>query len=201
MPVETKAKESIITPSLFKNSIFSASVLSMFLVSVGMFGTIIYLPLFIQGVLGHSATNSGAVPAPMMLGFMVSSFIGGMLMSKTGRYKVLALSGFVVAAAGMFLHSRMTTSASDALVIRNMVITGLGIGVMMSLFTIIVQNAFPFSRLGEVTSSLQFFRSIGGTIGVALFGSVMTNRFSHQFDSNLPASLKEGIPADRLAAV
>ncbi len=199
--VETKAKEPIITPSLFKNSIFSVSVLSMFLVSVGMFGTIIYLPLFIQGVLGHSATNSGAVLTPMMLGFMVSSFIGGMLMSKTGRYKVLSLSGFAVATVGMFLLSRMTVDATDTLVIRNMVITGLGIGVMMSLFTIIVQNAFPFSRLGEVTSSLQFFRSIGGTIGVALFGSVMTNRFSQAFDANLPQTLREAIPADRIAAV
>lgn len=201
MLVETKAKEPIIAPSLFKNSIFSVSVFAMFLISTGMFGTIIFLPLFIQGVLGHSATNAGAVLTPMMLGFMVSSFIGGMLMSKTGRYKVLTLSGFAVASAGMFLLSRMTVGSTDVQVIRNMVITGLGIGVMMSLFTIIVQNAFPFNRLGEVTSSLQFFRSIGGTIGVALFGSVMINRFSQGFDANLPSTLMEGIPADRLAAV
>lgn len=194
-------KEPIITPSLFKNSIFSVSVLSMFLVSVGMFGAVIYLPLFIQGVLGHSATNSGAVLTPMMLGFMFSSFVGGMLLSKTGRYKVLSLLGFLVASAGMFFLSRMTVSTTDTVVVRNMVITGLGIGVMMSLFTIIVQNAFPFNRLGEVTSSLQFFRSIGGTIGVALFGSVMTNRFAQAFDANLPATLKQAIPADRLEAV
>lgn len=201
MLVEMKAKEPIIAPSLFKNSIFSVSVLSMFLVSAGMFGAVIYLPLFIQGVLGQSATNSGAVLTPMMLGFMVSSFIGGLLLSKTGRYKVMAVSGFAVAAVGMFLLSRMTVGVADTQVIRNMVILGLGIGVMMSLFTIIVQNAFPFSRLGEVTSSLQFFRSIGGTIGVALFGSIMANRFSHTFDTTMPATLKEGIPADQLAAV
>ena len=199
--VETRAKEPIINPSLFKNSIFSVSVLSMFLVSVGMFGAIIYLPLFIQGVLGHSATNSGAVLTPMMLGFMASSLVGGQLMSRTGRYKVLALVGFAVATVGMFLLSRMTINTTDSVVVRDMVITGLGIGVMMSLFTIVVQNAFPFSQLGEVTSSLQFFRSIGGTVGVALFGSVMANRFHSIFESNLPQALKQAVPADKLAAL
>ncbi|MCZ7569673.1 MAG: MFS transporter [Ardenticatenaceae bacterium] len=199
--IEMRAPEPIISPSLFRNGIFSVSVIATFLVSIGMFGAIMYLPLFVQGVIGQSATSSGAVLTPMMLGFVVSSIIGGQIMARTGRYKVLALSGFIVAAAGMFLLSHMTMNATNALVVRNMAITGLGIGVMMSLFTIVVQNAFPFQQLGQVTASLQFFRSIGGTIGVAILGSVMTNHFQSNFQGHLPAALTQLVPPDRLAAL
>ncbi|HEX5502338.1 MAG TPA: MDR family MFS transporter [Thermomicrobiales bacterium] len=199
--LETRAAEPIIGPSLFKNSIFTVSVIATFLVSVGMFGATMYLPLFVQGVIGTSATASGAVLTPMMLGFMVSSVIGGQLMSRTGKYRVLALIGFAVAAFGMVLLARMDVTATNALVVRNMVIVGLGIGVMMSLFTIIVQNAFPYRQLGEVTANLSFFRSIGGTIGVAVLGTVMTNRFQNTFAGNLSPALKQAVPPDRLAAL
>jgi EmrB/QacA subfamily drug resistance transporter len=199
--IERRAAEPIISPDLFHNRIFTVSVIATFLTTAGMFGAIMYLPLFIQGVIGASATDSGVVLTPMMLGFMVSSVIGGQILSRTGRYKILALSGFVVAAIGMFLLSRMTVEATNGLVIRNMVITGLGIGVMMSLFTIVVQNAFPLRRLGEATASLQFFRSIGGTIGVAVLGSIMSNRFQSAFQANLPPALSQALPPERLAAL
>jgi MFS family permease len=137
----------------------------------------------------------------MMLGFMVSSVIGGQIMSRTGRYRILALIGFAVAAVGMVLLAQMDVNATNALVVRNMVIVGLGIGVMMSLFTIVVQNAFPYRQLGEVTANLSFFRSIGGTIGVAVLGTVMTNRFQDSFQGNLPPTLKQAIPPSRLAAL
>src|SRR5438270_810616 len=94
--LEMRSSEPIISPRLFKNSIFLISVVSTFLVSAGMFGAILYLPLFIQGVLGNSATNSGFVLTPLMIGFMISSIVGGQLLSRTGRYKILALSGFAV---------------------------------------------------------------------------------------------------------
>ncbi|HEX9131144.1 MAG TPA: MDR family MFS transporter [Ktedonobacteraceae bacterium] len=187
--IELRAAEPIISPRLFKNSIFLVSVIAMFLVSAGMFGAILYLPLFVQGVLGNSATNSGVVLTPMMFGFMVSSIVGGQVLSRTGRYKILAIFGFIVAAAGMFLLSRMITTTSEGEVIRNMIITGLGIGVMMSLFTIVVQNAFPYRQLGEVTASLTFFRSIGSTIGVAVMGTIMTNAFQNGLQSNLPLAV------------
>jgi MFS family permease len=196
-----RAAEPIITPALFKNSIFSISVLATFLLAAGMFGAIMYLPLFVQGVIGNSATNSGEVLTPMMFGFMVSSIIGGQILSRTGRYKVLALVGFAVATAGMFLLSRMDASATDGLVMRNMIILGLGIGVLMSLFTIVVQNAFPIQQLGEVTAGITFFRSIGSTIGIAVLGTVMTNQFQSALGSNMPAALTRAIPPDRLAAL
>jgi EmrB/QacA subfamily drug resistance transporter len=197
--VEMRAVEPIISPQLFKNSIFTVSTISMFLVSAGMFGAILYLPLFVQGVLGNSATDSGLVLTPLMLGFMFSSIVGGQLLSRTGRYKILAMAGFTIAAIGMFLLSRMTPDTSQSEVVRNMIITGLGIGVMMSLFTIIVQNAFPYRQLGEVTASLTFFRSIGSTMGVAVMGTIMINSFQNALQTNIPATLKHVIPADRLA--
>src|SRR5437660_3379623 len=123
--LETRTNEPIISPKLFKNSIFVVSVIATFLVSAGMFGAILYLPLFVQGVMGNSATNSGVVLTPMMLGFMFSSLVGGQLLSRMGRYKVLAIFGFAVAAVGMFLLSRMTATTVQGEVVRNMIITGL----------------------------------------------------------------------------
>ncbi|MHB1416573.1 MAG: MDR family MFS transporter [Chloroflexota bacterium] len=196
---ERRAAEPIINPNLFSSRIFTVSVLASFMLSVGMFGAIMYLPLFMQGVIGDSATSSGAVLTPMMLAFMASSIVGGLLMSRTGRYKALALGGFAVGMVGMVLLTRMDATATDALVVRNMIVTGLGIGVMMSLFTIVVQNAFPLRRLGEVTASLQFFRSIGGTVGVAVLGTIMTNSFHNAFEADLPATLRQLVPADKLA--
>ncbi len=197
--VEMRATEPIISPQLFKNSIFTVSTIAMFLVSAGMFGAILYLPLFVQGVLGNTATDSGLVLTPLMLGFMFSSIVGGQLLSRTGRYKILAMIGFTIAAIGMFMLSRMTPNTSQGEVVRNMLVTGLGIGVMMSLFTIVVQNAFPYRQLGEVTASLTFFRSIGSTMGVAVMGTIMTNEFQNALQTNIPAILKRLIPADRLA--
>jgi EmrB/QacA subfamily drug resistance transporter len=197
--LELRAPEPIISPRLFKNSIFLVSVIATFLVSAGMFGAILYLPLFVQGVLGNSATNSGVVLTPLMIGFIISSIVGGQLLSRTGHYKILAILGFIVAAVGMFLLSRMTASTSEGEVVRDMIITGLGIGVMMSLFTIVVQNAFPYRQLGEVTASITFFRSIGSTMGVAVMGAIMTNTFQSALQSNMPAILKRLVPADKLA--
>lgn len=196
--IEMRVPEPIINPALFKNSIFTISVIASFLTAVGMFGAIMYLPLFLQGVIGESAAGSGAAMTPMMLGFIVSSIVGGQILARTGRYKVVALVGFAVGALGMFLLSRMTADASSGLVVRNMVIVGLGIGVSMSLFTIIVQNAFPQRMLGQVTASLQFFRSIGGTIGIAVLGTVMTNRFQSAFDANVSPQLTQSLTAQQV---
>ena len=198
---ELRATEPIINPGLFQNRIFTISVIATFLVSGGMFGAILYLPLFVQAVVGISATGAGAVLTPLMIGFIVSSIVGGQVLAGTGRYKVPALVGFVVAAAGMVLLSRMSAATTPGEVVRNMIVVGLGIGVMMSLFTIVVQNAFPLSRMGEVTASLQFFRSIGATISVAILGTLMINRFHDAFTRYLPETLKQAVPADRLAAL
>jgi EmrB/QacA subfamily drug resistance transporter len=199
--IEGRAAEPIISPGLFRNRIFTVSAATTFLMSGGMFGAIMYLPLFVQGVMGASATSAGAVQTPMMLGFMASSLVGGFVLSRTGRYKVLALISFAIAAVGMFLLSRLGVNSDQVEVIRNLIITGLGLGVLMSLFTIVVQNAFPFRQLGQVTASLAFFRSIGGTISVAIFGSVMSNHFATALQASLPAGIKAMVPPASLAAL
>lgn len=198
---ELHTKEPIIEPRLFSNSIYSVSIAASFLVSMGMFGAIMYIPLFTQAVVGDSASNSGIVLTPMMLGFMASSMIGGQILSRTGRYKVLALVSMAIAVVGMLLLSQMGAGSHNPLIVRNMVITGLGMGTMMSLFTIVVQNAFPFKLMGQVTASLQFFRSIGSTVGIAVFGSVLTSRFTHELPHKIPASVSRVVPPHALSGL
>src|SRR5260370_1452513 len=112
----------------------------------------------------HTIDYFGAI---MLVAFTFSSLVGGQLLSRSGRCTLVAIIGFAIAAIGMFLLSRMTVTTTQGEIVRNMIITGLGAGVLLSLFTIVVQNAFPYRQLGEVTASLNFFRSIGSTIGVA----------------------------------
>jgi EmrB/QacA subfamily drug resistance transporter len=197
--VELRQPEPVINLALFKNDIFTISTISMFLVGAGLFGAISYLTYFAQIGLGETATNAGIILTPMMLGFIVSSVVGGQILARTGRYKVLALIGFAVAAFGMFVLSRMTTGTTNGELIRNMIITGLGLGVLMSLFTIIVQNAFSRDMLGQVTSGITFFRALGGSIGVAVIGAIVTNVYTSKLASSVPAPLKPYVNTSQLS--
>ncbi len=199
--VELRTVEPILDLRLFRNRIFTPTLLAAFLIAIGMFGTILYLPLFVQAVLGRTATNSGAVLTPMMLGFVFSSILGGQILSRTGRYKILGIATVAVAVVGMFLLSQMDVQTSSSTVVRNMIVLGLGIGTTMSLFTIVVQNAFPLERLGEVTSALTFFRSVGGTVGAAILGTVMANRFQHELAARIPPEVRAVVPAQDLAVL
>jgi hypothetical protein len=120
------------------------------------------MPLFLQGVQGQSAAASGTFATPLMIGVIVSGVIGGQVIARTGHYKLQALLGAALAAVGMFLLSRMTASTGEGEIVLYMVLLGLGIGASMTIFTVVVQSAFPKARLGQVTSNLQFFREIGG---------------------------------------
>jgi EmrB/QacA subfamily drug resistance transporter len=188
--IESRAAEPTIPLDLFRNPIFSVSMIIVFLTSMGMFGAILYIPLFVQDVLLQSATNSGLILTPMMLGVIVVSIISGLLMSRTGRYKILAIVGTAITTAGLFLLSRMNVSTDNGTLVFDMVIVGLGLGTSMALFTIVVQNAFTADRIGVVTASLAFFRSIGGAVGVALLGSIMNSRFIDEFQKGLPGAAK-----------
>jgi len=199
--LETRAQEPVIPLSLFRNRTFTVSVISTFITSAGMFGAIMYIPLFVQGVIGTSATSSGTILMPMMFALIFSSIVSGQIISRTGKYKVITIVGLLVMTGGLYLLSRMDASATNALVVRNMVITGLGLGVTMPVFTMAVQNALPYKMLGVGTSSLQFFRAIGGTIGVAIYGSLLNNRFQDALQTNLPRQLTQIVPADRLKAL
>jgi EmrB/QacA subfamily drug resistance transporter len=187
---ESRAAEPILSPSLFSNSIFAVSSVAGFVAMAGMFGAVMFLPLFVQGVLGDTATNSGVVLTPLMLGFIASSIIGGQILSRTGKYRWLLIGSFVVTICGLYLLSTMGVATSHGTLIGFMVVTGLGMGIGMAAFTIVVQNAFPLSRLGEVTAGLQFFRSIGGTIGLAIFGTVLNNQFASAMHARMPTMLQ-----------
>ena len=144
---------------------------------MGMFGVIIYLPLFMQGVLGVSATQSGNLLTPLMMGAVVGSFVSGQAVSRTGKYKAVAVAGSVLIAAGMILFARMDGATARTYVAFGMIVAGLGMGLVQPVYTIAVQNVAPRHQMGAATSSTIFFRSIGSTVGVAAFGSMMLTRY------------------------
>jgi EmrB/QacA subfamily drug resistance transporter len=182
---ESRAKEPIIPLDLFKNNTFSLSTFIVFVTGVGMFGAILYIPLFIQAIQGGSATESGNSVMPMTFAMILSSVTTGQLISRTGRYKVVAIIGTMLVTLGMFLLWTMNMGTERWVTIAYMIVLGLGLGVAMPLYTLIVQNAFPIQRVGVVTSSLQFFRSIGSTVGVALLGTVVNSQFHERIGPEL----------------
>ncbi len=188
---ESRTEEPIIPLSLFRHRMFAVSASVTFLSGVGMFAIISYMPLFVQGVIGTSATNSGVITMPLMLGLVTTSALSGQIMSRTGRYLLLALGGAALMTVGIFLASQMGPDASRGEAVRNMVIVGLGLGPTLPVFMIAVQNALPYRYMGVVTSNIQFFRMIGGTIGVAIMGSVLNNRLTSELGSNLPVRVQE----------
>ena len=191
---ETQAPEPILPLWLFRDPVIAVSAMAIFVVGVGMFGVILYVPLFMQGVLGVSATHSGSLLTPLLLAAVVSSVASGQIMAKTGRYRYLAISGAVLAAVGMYLLAAMDGNTTETEVVRNMVIAGLGMGIMQPIYTLVVQNVAPPQHLGAATASTQFFRSIGSTVGVALFGSVLLKLYHEHFRQTVPP----GTPARAL---
>ena len=171
--VEAKAAEPIMPLFLFESTIFLPSIVAGFFVNALLFATIIYIPLFVQGVQGSSATNSGMVIIPLMLTQVITSIIGGQIVSRTGKYKVQGVLSFIVITTGMVLLSRLSLETKNSEVVRSMIVMGIGIGMPLPVFSVAVQNAFPKSMLGVVTSTLQFFRNIGSTMGTAVFGLIM----------------------------
>jgi EmrB/QacA subfamily drug resistance transporter len=200
--IERRSKEPIIPLSLFKNRIVTVSLITIFLTGIGMFGGIIFIPLFFQGVLGTTATTSGNILIPMMLGMIAGSFTAGQLISRAGgHYRIFGIVGTALMAAGLALLSRMDMNTGYSTAIRNIVITGLGLGFTIPVFTVAVQNAVAYSMLGVATSSTAFFRSIGGAVGLAILGSVMNNRFAAEFLGQVPDQVKAIVPAEHLAAL
>jgi len=199
---EGRVSDPIIPLSIFRYPAVSVSLLVTFLTGFGMFGGIMFVPLFFQGVLGASATNSGSFLTPMMLGVVTGAIISGQALSRWGgRYRLQGLMGLTIMAAGVFLLSRMSPATSYGQAVVNIVLMGFGLGFTFPVFTIAVQNAVPHRVLGVATSSVQFFRSIGGTMGLAILGSVMTNRFASGLIGTLPPEVKAAMPPGQLSAL
>jgi EmrB/QacA subfamily drug resistance transporter len=178
--VEKKhAKDPILPLDLFKNPIFRISMIIMFLIGMAMFGAFLYIPLFAQEVLGRTATNSGIIMMPLVLSLVPMSIIAGQVVSRTGKYKKLTIFGMTMVTVGMLSLSTLHPSSTNKDLIIRMVITGIGLGIAMPIFNLVVQNALPHSKLGVATSSVQLFRGLGSTIGVAIMGSILNNRLVH----------------------
>jgi len=184
---ESRAAEPIIPLTFFRDPIIAVCSVAAFVLGVGMFGVIIYLPLFMQGVLGVSATQSGNLLTPLLMGVVVASAVCGQTISRTGEYKWLGIAGSILVAIGMVLFARMDETASRLYVATGMVIAGFGMGLLQPVYTLAVQNVAPRERMGAATSSTIFFRSIGSTVGVAAFGTVMLSRYHEEFTKTIPA--------------
>ena len=187
--IESRAKEPIVPLSLWRDRTYASSIVSTFLISFGFFGAIIFLPRWFQVVRGESATLSGYLLFPLLIGLIGSSIISGIIVSRTGRYKVLVLSGIAIMAVGLVLMRQLTATTEYPAMFLWMFVTGVGIGPTLSVFTIIVQNAVPFSMLGVATSNLTFFRQIGGTVGLAIAGTVFGNSLLNRLPTEIVAAL------------
>lgn len=184
---ERRAAEPIMPLSLFRNRTFAASQIALFATGAGMFGTIIFIPLFAQGVLGASATSSGAILTPLMLALIAASVISGQIVSRTGHYRSILLAGPLVLAGGFYLLTRLGVDSSNGEVTRDMVVVGLGLGLGMQTYVLVVQNAVPQRLMGVATSTTQFFRTVGATVGVTVMGAILTNRLHTELAERAPA--------------
>ena len=200
--IESRSDEPIIPLAIFRNPVVAVSIPIIFFTGCIMFGGIIFIPLYFQGVLGLSATASGSFLTPMMLGQVAGSFGSGQLLARAGgHYRRQGALGLVAMALGLALLSRITPETSYAIAIVDIVLVGFGLGVTLPLYTIAVQNAVSYNVLGAATSAVPFFRSMGGAVGLAIFGSVMTNRFASDFAAKLPETIKAVIPPQLLSSV
>ncbi|NQW23562.1 MAG: MFS transporter [SAR202 cluster bacterium] len=197
--VESRVPEPIIPLSIFRNRIVSVSMVAIFFTGFAMFGTIIFVPLFFQGVLGASATNSGTFLTPMMLGVVFGAAVSGQALSRLGgHYHIQSVIGLVIMVAGMFLLTQMTPDTGYGSAVFSIVLLGVGLGSTFPLFTIAVQNAVDFKFMGVATSTTQFIRSVGGTMGLAVLGSIMANRFTATFAESVPTAVKDALPPGQL---
>jgi len=192
---ERRATEPIMPPRLFANHTFLITSAAGFVVGVAMFGAIIFLPQYLQIVKGESPTASGLQTLPLMVGLLLTSIGSGRAITRTGRYKVFPVVGLLVAAVGLSLMSLLDVETSLWVASIYMFITGVGIGMVMQVLVLATQNAVDHSDLGVATSGATFFRSLGGAMGVAMFGALLTHRLRDTIPTQLKAA---GVPPGQM---
>ncbi|OBZ13140.1 MDR family MFS transporter [Bacillus sp. FJAT-26390] len=183
--IERKAKSPVLPLAMFKNGIVTVSNSIGFLMNAGMMGAMMYLPFFVQGVLGISPTTSGFVNMPMSIAMIILSTLSGRWISKSGKYKRFAMAGMPFMVIGMLMMAFMT---NVGVAVAAMIVFGIGLGIAMPVFTLTVQNAVAPSELGVATATATLFRNLGGTIGIAVMGTVMNSTLT----SKLEAAVKAG---------
>jgi EmrB/QacA subfamily drug resistance transporter len=187
--VEASAEEPILPLRLFRRPTFSIANAAGFILGFGMFGSIIYVPLYLQIVKGATPTSSGLLMLPMMVGIIFTSIISGQLISKLGRYKWFPVVGTAVMAAGMVLFVRLGVDTPMWQTFIPMVVIGIGLGLAMQPLILAVQNALELRDMGAGTSAATFFRSLGGSFGVAALGAIMTNRLTAELQPRVAAAI------------
>ncbi|WP_243057695.1 MDR family MFS transporter [Nocardioides sp. SR21] len=193
--VELRATDPILPMGLFRKRVFSLCAALSFVVGFTMLGAMTFLPTFLQYVDGVSATESGLRMLPLVLGLLLTSISSGIVVSRTGRYKMFPVAGSILMAVGLYLLSRMDASTSVGVSSLSMFVLGLGIGMCMQVLTIIVQNSVPYTQLGVATSGVTFMRTLGSAFGAAVFGSLYANFL----EDELPGALARApgvTPAD-----
>lgn len=189
---ERHAAEPIIPLKLFKNNIFTVSVLLSILSGIAMFASILYIPQYQQIVRGNSPTESGLLMLPLVFGILTASIVSGRLISKTGKYRIFPLIGTLLMAFGLWLFSHVTLETSHLILSLWMLCVGAGLGLFMQVSLLAAQNSAPPSDLGAATSSVTFFRGIGGSLGGALFGSILVSRLTHYVQEAVPGASQIG---------
>ncbi|MBY8871810.1 MFS transporter [Micromonospora sp. PLK6-60] len=197
---EARVAEPILPLRLFRSATFALANAAGFVLGLVMFGSIIFIPLYLQIVKGASPTRSGLLMLPMMAGIIVTSILTGRAMSRIGRYKWFPVAGSAVLVAGMLLFRQLQVDTSLWLAFGYMVVIGVGLGLCMQSLILAVQNAVAPRDLGAGTSSATFFRSLGGSFGVAILGALLSSQLSGQLADRLPAAIGQ-LPPDQRAAV
>ncbi|MXY18205.1 MAG: MFS transporter [Acidobacteria bacterium] len=200
--IESRSACPIMPLEIYRNRVVAAAVAVTFLTCFGLYGTILFTPLFFQGVQGTSATGSGAFLTPIMLGMVAGSVVSGQLLSRTGaRYRLQAVVNTGLMTAGVYLLSTMDQETGYLQAIGYIVIMGLGMGGTLATLGVAVQNSVPFALVGIATSTLHFFRLVSGAAGLAVLGGVLTTRFSARFDQTVPGNVGGVLSAGELDAI
>ncbi|MGK5521322.1 MDR family MFS transporter [Micromonospora sp. URMC 107] len=197
---EARVAEPILPLRLFRSATFALANSAGFVLGLVMFGSIIFIPLYLQIVRGASPTRSGLLMLPMMAGIIVTSVLTGRAMSRIGRYKWFPVAGAVVLLAGMLLFTRLEVDTSLWVAFGFMVVIGIGLGLCMQSLILAVQNSVSMRDLGAGTSSATFFRSLGGSFGVAILGAVLSSRLASELADRLPGAIAV-LPPEQQAAV
>src|SRR5207237_1785453 len=188
--VERRAREPVLPLRLFANPTFAIASAVGLIVGFALFGSVTYLPLFLQVVKGESPTASGLQMLPMMGGMLVTSIASGQLISRTGRYKIFPILRTLVMALGLYLLSRMTEQTTTLSASFTMLVLGLGLGMVMQVLVIAVQNAVDYADLGVATSGATLFRLVGGSLGTAVLGAIFSVSLTHALARVLPSSAR-----------
>ena len=183
---EARATEPILPLRLFRNSIFTMTSAVGFVVGTAMFGAIVFIPIYLRVVDGVTPTRAGLLMLPLMFGIIISSISSGKWTTHSGRYKAFPIAGTGLLGIGIFSLSRLDVGTPAWLYSIYFFIVGAGLGLVMQILVLAVQNAVDFRDMGVATSSSQFFRSMGGTIGTAIFGTILSNQLAHNLAERLP---------------